>query len=518
MLLGTCLGVFSWAGVAGPFTVHAADPWDAADMKFLSDLTRDVVNASKVKPGAKVGGSPTNTSGITLIKPGGGAVYPSFWVRDFSMSLESGFITPTEMLEHLRFIAGIQNGATELKLLNGMVVPPYAIPDHINFDSKQVWYPGTYDSGNNQGTGDWGNLPPIDDHYEFLHIAYCLYKATGKLDFLKDTVNSKTILERLTLAFNSPISDEHTGLAMTDAARRAVGFGFCDGIYLTGKVFFPSLLRWRAADEFAEIHQALGEDDLAKGYIAIKARIAEHLIPTFSEPTRIKGWLMGATLVGRQPDVWGTAFALHLGVISGEAAKPLIEALVDGVKRKTMVFEGAVRHVPTDYNFSSTTAWERAVVPINTYQNGAFWHTPTGWVIEAIQKSDTALATQLFNDMIKHLRTKDYRLSPSNNAPWECFHSSGYAQNQIYMTSVTLPFAVLNNPAKPVSILRGRAAIIAPLHQEEGTFTAYGINGATITRMHESEKDDSYSPANGLYFLRYQAKDQTADKKVVAPK
>jgi hypothetical protein len=99
-----------------------------------------------------------------------------------------------------------------------------------------------------------------------------------------------------------------------------------------------------------------------------------------------------------------------------------------------------VRHVPTDHNASSKSAWERtAGVAINTYQNGAYWHTPTGWLIKAIRSRDPKLASKLQADYLVHLRKHDFRLS-KRHGPWECFGPSGYAQNGVYMTSVTLPW------------------------------------------------------------------------------
>jgi hypothetical protein len=139
----------------------------AADLEFLHDLTRDVVEESRVPPGKRVADSPTNTCGFTLIMPGGKGGYPAFWVRDFSMSLESGFITPREMLDHLRLMAKCQNGPEARRLQHGLVAPPFAVPDHINFDGGAVFYPGTYSSGDDQGTGRYGILPPVDNQYEF---------------------------------------------------------------------------------------------------------------------------------------------------------------------------------------------------------------------------------------------------------------------------------------------------------------------------------------------------------------
>ena len=44
-------------------------------------------------------------------------------------------------------------------------------------------------------------------------------------------------------------------------------------------------------------------------YNRIAEDIASHLAPVFGDPNG-SGWLLAATGVGRQPDVWGTLFAL----------------------------------------------------------------------------------------------------------------------------------------------------------------------------------------------------------------
>src|SRR5438105_13331477 len=124
---------------------------DPKDFAFLHDLTKNVVEASRVRPGERVGDSPANSVGHTLIRPGGRADYPAMWVRDFSMSLDCGIITGDEIANHLNLIANSQNGPNERRLKSGAIVPPYAIPDHINFDGGAVFFPGTYSDGEDQG-------------------------------------------------------------------------------------------------------------------------------------------------------------------------------------------------------------------------------------------------------------------------------------------------------------------------------------------------------------------------------
>ena len=145
-----------------------------------------------------------------------------------------------------------------------------------------------------------------------------------------------------------------------------------------------------------------------------------------------------------QPDVWGTLFALHLGVLDRAEAAAARKTVADAVRRGTITLEGGVRHVPTDRDFSKTTAWERSMCALNTYQNGAYWHTASGWLIEALWKKDRPLALQVFREMLAHLRAQDFRKGPGHGAPWECYGPNGQArQNAVYMASVALPYGIL---------------------------------------------------------------------------
>jgi hypothetical protein len=224
------------------------------------------------------------------------------------MSLGSGFISANEMLAHLRLTARCQNGPTARRLRNGLLIPPYGIPDHINFDGSPVFYPGTYSAGEDQGTGVYGILPPVDDQYEFVHIAWRAHRASGSAAFLRERIDSMLLYERLVAAFDAPRVDPQTEMIVTSTLDRAVGSGFCDTVHLTGKLLFPSLLRYRAAGELITLSGALGKTDSALRFKGIRATISRHL-PTVFKHSSANGWLAAATGVGRQPDVWGTVYA-----------------------------------------------------------------------------------------------------------------------------------------------------------------------------------------------------------------
>jgi hypothetical protein len=150
--------------------------------------------------------------------------------------------------------------------------------------------------------------------------------------------------------------------------------------------------------------------------------------------------------VGREPDVWGTVYALYLGVLNRKSALSATRRLIDAVQRGTILYESAVRHVPLDHDYSPESAWERtAGVKLNTYQNGAFWHTPTGWLISVLQREEPTLASRIFQGFIDHLRQDDFRLGGRHQAPWECIAPGGYAQNGVYMASVATPLSSLSS-------------------------------------------------------------------------
>ena len=400
------------------------DPLIAStDLDFLRGLATDTIaSATKVASNAGLG--------FQAVTPGGD--YPSLWVRDFSMAAGCGLIPNDTIREHLFTIAKAQNGPQERKLGKGRaIIPPNAIPDHINFAGGSVFYPGTYSSGDDQGGEPYGVLPPVDDHYEFIHIAHVLWRRSTRRDFLNERVGDHTLRERLLAALECPATDPRTGLVTTEVSHRAVGFGFCDSVYFTGSLLFASLLRRRALIEMTDLNNLSRQSEILK----IEASIPKTFLKN--------GWLIAATGVGRQPDVWGSIYAVYSNAVTGDVRQALLKYIADAVRRGTITNQGAVRHVPTDHDFSPTSAWEKtAGVPVNIYQNGAYWHVPTGWLARVLWEVDKPLARRVVKEMVTHFREDDFRKGGGHGAPWECFHGT-YRQNPVYMASVTLPLEAL---------------------------------------------------------------------------
>jgi len=92
-------------------------------------------------------------------------------------------------------------------------------------------------------------------------------------------------------------------------------------------------------------------------------------------------------------------------------------------------------------DFSESSAWEKSLVSKNSYQNGAYWGTPLGWVCDAIARVDIDVAKKLAMEYIDDLRKEDFRKGSGFGAPWECYNADK-PQNSVYLTTVASPYIV----------------------------------------------------------------------------
>ncbi len=414
---------------------------DNSSFDFLTGLLRAVKSASTVSVGQKVGDAPANTTSVSLVRPGGRACYPAFWIRDFAMSLASGCITTDEMLDALILTAESQSEETR-NLPTGGVIPAGAIPDHINFDGTPIFYPGTYDSAT-QGGEPWGILPSLDDHFYFIEMAWEYVTRAGDSEILRRSVNAKELIQRLEDAFAVPPREAKTGLICCTAANRGVSFGFTDTVVHTGELLFCSLLASRAAGHLSELYETLRDTGKATEYASLHQELKEKVAATFMCND---GYLKSSTGLSSQADVWGTAFAVYEDLLPEAAMGAACEAILGGYRNGAIAWRGNIRHVPTTHDYSSSSSWERTTgVRINTYQNGAYWGTATGWVAHALSLCDPAAASQLMTEYVEDLRKSDFRMGDEYGSPWECMHPADqHRQNPVYLTSVSCPVAALH--------------------------------------------------------------------------
>ncbi len=409
----------------------------SGDLAFLAGMTKEVIDSSRISPGQIIAGTigPNNTGGI-LIRPGGRNCYPSFWIRDYAMSLESGFITSDEQKHMLILTASVQCDQPWITR-GGSMIPYGAIADHIRIDDGlPVFFPGTLDYLD-QGNKTFGMFPPYDDQFFFIHMAWYYLKTTGDYKILDRKINNIPLLERLRAAFSVPPSESENGIVYTTDEFRGVDFGFRDVITMTGELCMTSILKCRAAFEMADILSNAGEKVYSEKYKATGLKLKKVIPEKFGDG---RGMLKASTGKSGQADVWSTALAVWFNILEGEDLVRTCRFLADAYKKGILSADGNIRHIIRADDFSNETSWQYSLAKKETYQNGAYWGTATGWVCYAIAKADPGLAKKLAGEYISDLRKNDFR--KGGGAPYECFHPSGFRQNPVYMTTVTCPYIV----------------------------------------------------------------------------
>ena len=411
---------------------------DTNDLTFLEEMVKDVMEASRIYPGQKISKDfgPNQTEGI-LIRPGGRTSYPAFWIRDYAMSIETGYVSEKEQKHMLVLTASTQSDSL-IWTKWGTSIPKGSIADHIRIDDgKPIYFPGTY-SFENQGEKKWGMQPPFCDQFFFIQMAYFYVKSFPKTIQLTNEIKGVKLIDRLEMAYQMPPSDTRSHLVQVDETNRGVDFGFRDAIYITGKLCYASLLKYQAAKQMAYLFTKMGNKSKALRYQQEANILKISIKGTFIDA---RGMLRASTGISAQADVWATSLAIHLGVLTGQSRLKAAQYFRDSYLRGELSQKGNVRHIIKSDDFSSTTAWEKSVVPINTYQNGAYWGTPVAWVCQAIAFVDLPSAQKLAKEFIQELREGDFRKGDTFGSPWECFNDK-LTQNPVYLTSVAVPLII----------------------------------------------------------------------------
>jgi len=416
------------------------------DFQFLNTLTEVIIDSSRIYPGQEVPNQMgNNNSEGVLIRPGGRQNYPSFWIRDYAMSLETGFVDKDEQKHMLLLTASTQADQTWITK-NGALIPYGAIADHIRMDnSLPIYFPGTY-SYEEQGTPEWGRTPPYGDQFFFIHMAHYYLKTTSEISILEQEINGTRLIDRLEIAFKVPPSRLDNHIVTTIDSFRGVDFGFRDAMTITGDLCYPSILKYRASLQLAELFEELNNKTKADKYRDIAHKIKDAIPLLFMDE---RGMLRASNGKGSQADVWSTTLAIVHNILNKEASEKTSRFLASAYKNGHLSYKGNIRHVLTTDDFDDSTAWEFSMASKNNYQNGAYWGTPTGWVCLVIAKTDLRLAQKLAKEFIDNLRETDFRKGPEFGGPYECFHPSGNLQNPLYMTTVSCPLIAFTSFSYP---------------------------------------------------------------------
>jgi len=306
------------------------------------------------------------TDGTPLYFPDTSGTYPACWTRDFCYAVEyAGHLLPPEdILAGIDFLLARQRE-------DGLV------PDRVRPDGVPVYFAGPEDR-------PLGEAPPADNPCFLVKLLDAYYLRTG---------DARAWLERLPRLLDAlqtvPLSPD--GLVSVDPNRPGPAWGFADTVAQTGKVLFASLLYWEACRRLALRLQELEDHEEARLWFDASER-ALKVLPELQDEATALYW--AASQDCRQYDLWGSAYAAVLRLASKRESRMIGEFFRDSAEM--LLFCGHVRHLPRGEH------WQRLLVevPPETYQNGAYWAVPTGWVAQTVALVDPSAAHAIINDTL----------------------------------------------------------------------------------------------------------------------
>jgi hypothetical protein len=333
--------------------------------------------------------------GVSVFPPQVHCGYEAFWLRDYSYMLEgcADAFSDKELREAYRFLLNGQRS-------DGTMV------DCITFDGTPIYMPGY---------GTMGENPVADGSQFMVNVAYKTCVTLNDKALLSSTIG------RLESGMQVVPTNPETGLVFIDPAKEhdRCPYGFADTVREQGDTLFASLLYIQASQRLSELYQILEKKQEADKW-AIHARQAIRSVRTTLWDSST-GLFRAATVKCREHDIWGSAFAVFMDIADEEQTSAIARYFV--AHYSAIVKRGQLRHLP------GGIYWEQSVAR-DTYQNGAYWATPIGWFVYALDTQSPELADKTVVDMVNDfIKTGDVN---------ECIND-GYANVPEYINSASLP-------------------------------------------------------------------------------
>jgi len=340
------------ADPAGELTVAQAVSWLEAEAHRLIRASRREM-----------------ADGTAAFPPQVGSHYEAFWLRDYQYSLEGS-------------VASYSNAelTAACRLFVEAIDSRGAAVDCIKFDGTPIYRPAY---------GSMGKHPVADGAPFTVGVAWHTFQKAQDNQLLVDT------LDPLQMCMRTVPRNAENGLVHIDPAETwdRCPYGFTDTIRKQGDVLFCSLLFIQASQQLAELLREAARVGEAEEWSAEAERVSNSVRAVFWDEQA--DLFRAATVKCREHDIWGSAFAVFLGVASDTQSMKIARYFQQHYSE--LVEHGQVRHLP------GGTYWEQGCAR-DRYQNGAFWGTPVGWFVYTLDQVDPALADRTILDLVRHYR------------------------------------------------------------------------------------------------------------------
>ncbi len=365
--------------LAGPATLAEAVTW-------LESESHRLIRASRR----------TMRDGTAAFPPQVGIGYEAFWLRDFVYTLEGSIDLYSE--KELREACNI--------FIRSIRVDGAGV-DCVTFDGRPIYKPGL---------GTMGANPVADGSQFTIAVAWHTYEKTKNSEVLGE------IIDALIKIMNAVPRNPETGLVhIKDNEWDRCPYGFTDTVRMQGDILFCSLLYVEASRRLSDLLNAVDRNDDADGWKREADTIAKSIRKVFWDSQA--GLFRAATDRCREHHIWGSAFAVYLGVADDGHSRAIAKYFRDNYSQ--IVQKGQIRHLP------GGIYWETCGAARDTYQNGAYWATPTGWFVYTLDLVDPTLADQTVIDLVTDFK--------KNGACEWVFGEKHRLPN--YLASASLPLA-----------------------------------------------------------------------------
>ncbi|MHC4521049.1 MAG: glucosidase family protein [Planctomycetota bacterium] len=309
----------------------------------------------------------TMADGTAAFPPQVGLGYEAFWLRDYEYTLEGSVASYSdkELLDACRLFVHKMRA-------DG------AATDCVKFDGTPIYKPGF---------GTLGKHPVADGSQFTVAVAWHTYRRTKNLELLREIIGP--LVKTMRAVPRNPETDL-VHIKPGDS-QDCCPYGFTDTIGKQGDVLFCSLLYVQAARQLADLFDALSRASDAHHWRQVGRRATDSIRNVFWDSE--VGLFRAATIQCREHDIWGSAFAAYLDVADAEQSKAIATYFQKHYAQ--IVQAGQIRHLP------GGVYWEKAACKPDTYQNGAYWATPTGWFVYTLDLVDPALADRTVIDMVR---------------------------------------------------------------------------------------------------------------------
>ena len=335
--------------------------------------------------------------GTWIHTPDGVGNYKALWTRDsyYMVEYAGDLMDPEEIKGSIYYLI---NGQRE----DG------CIPDRVNAAGLPVYSPGP------------PNKPMADhalDNGPFMAMMVCSYVNQYDDEALFKELEPKLLrgLEQIRVKEN--------GLVYNDPKNPECVYGFTDIVKKTGHLLFSSLLYYKANVEMYLLCKKFDVGNSSK-YRRRSEYVRQSIYKLWNEEA---GMFWAADIDCKQIDIWGSAYAVDIGITSEEQSQRIATYLVEHYDETVM--KGQIRHLT-----KSEGVWDKLFKPRKEgeYQNGAYWATPLSWLLPIYDLKKPGLSKKTLEDVIS-----DFQENGIN----ECIND-GYVKVPNFVVSATNVYAL----------------------------------------------------------------------------